>query len=93
MFLRKTVFISFSQESESVIDSNNSLETEIAALKAQKEQLETMLKQHTPCNIRNTKNIVDENRSPESCSSEAAKSNGSISPTTPTNTNPIDSIA
>jgi len=90
---RKEHMQQLTEESESVMESNSSLETEITALKAQKEQLEKMLKQHVPCNIRGTKINGDENTSPESCSSEAAKSVGSLTPTTPTKTNPIDSVA
>jgi len=75
------------QESDSVIDSNNALEGEIAALTAQKEQLEKMLKIHVPCNLKSSNNNKDGNTSPGSCSSEASKS---LSPSTSTKMSPID---
>lgn len=75
---------------------NSSLERELVALKAQKEQLEKMFRSHS-CVLKDTKS--NENKvatddhagdatSPHSCSAEVSKSNEPSSPTSPV----VDSV-
>lgn len=70
---------------------NSSLERELEALKAQKEQLERMFRSHV-CVLKDAKSNENkttsaeqssEARSPQPCSSEVVKSNDPSSPTSP----------
>lgn len=68
---------------------NSSLERELVALKAQKEELEKMFRSHN-CVLKDTtskENTTTEQssdaKSPQSCSTEVAKSNEPSTPTSP----------
>lgn len=63
---------------------NSTLESEIAALKEQKEQLEEMFREHI-CQLKKKNNPNEEEsaKSPDTCSAEASKMKDSISPCSP----------
>ncbi|KAJ7374332.1 bZIP Maf transcription factor [Desmophyllum pertusum] len=86
---RKEHMQKLQDESDDLNADNSSLERELVALKAQKEELEKMFRSHN-CVLKDTtskENTTTEQssdaKSPQSCSTEVAKSNEPSTPTSP----------
>ncbi|XP_078351363.1 uncharacterized protein LOC144636094 [Oculina patagonica] len=85
---RKEHMQKLQDESDELNSENSSLERELVALKAQKEQLEKMFRSHA-CVLKDTKSNGNKNTAAESCeakspcSAEVAKSNEPTTPTSP----------